>query len=217
MLPTSKSFSLVRLPLAALVLMVAAAGTANARPDIRKAYALYKSSCIELEVEKDKFLQSVEFLEKAKAKFAEICKLPTDYLYENCRESARSVRNWHASAEYHARSILRRETECREAKRNYLTALDEIVTEALLTDPSAAIPTRRRSTGTVKKSPSRTRKPPTRRKSSVKKNRRRPPTRRQTTRDTQAAEFIGGLILFGLQQGIRSGSKRGGRGPGYIP
>ncbi len=221
MFPRSKSFPLVRLTLAALVLMIAAVGAASAGPDLRKAYSIYKTSCLVLEIEKHKFLESVRLLEEERRRFSESCNTPSYYLYDDCRKSARYLGVWHRSADHHARNILRSKTECQKAKRDYLTALSEKVTEALLLgpapDPNATVPTRRRSTGSVKRSPSRTRKPPSRRKSSVKKNRRRPPTRRHTTRDSQAAEFIGGLILFGLQQGIRSGSKRGGRGPNYIP
>lgn len=215
------SFSVVCVAAAALLSTLASVETASAGPDVKKAYATYKTACMVHEYEKYKFKLAVEFLEKERRKFSESCNTPTYYLYDDCRVTVEFIRRYNASAEYHGRNILRGEAACQEAKRNYVTALSERVTQALLTgpepDPNVAAPTRRRSTAPVKKRPSRVRKPPIRRKSTVKKNRRRPPTRRHTTNDSRAAEFIGGLILFGLQQGIRSGSKRGGRGPGYIP
>lgn len=221
MIPSRALFSVTCVALTALLSMLASINTASAGPDVRKAYSTYKTSCLALEIEKYKFLQTVELLEKERLKFSTNCNTPTYYLDDHCRLVADMLGVYNAGAEYHGRNILRGEAACQKAKRNYITALTELVTEAVLTgpepDPNAASPTRRRSTGTVKKSPNRTRKPPVRRKSTVKKNRRRPPTRHRTTNDTRAAEFIGGLILFGIQQGITSGSKRGGRGPGYIP
>lgn len=221
MIPRSALFSVVGMALAALLSTLASVHTASAGSDVKKAYATYRTACIQLKIQRYKFALAVNVVQEERHKFAEICNIPTYYLYENCRTIVETLRAYHTSAEYHGRNILRLGPECQEAKRNYITALSELVTEAVLTgpepDPNAAAPSTRRSTGTVKKSPSRKRKPSVRRKSTVRKNRRRPPTRHRTTNDTRAAEFIGGLILFGIQQGIGSGSKRGGRGLGYIP